>query len=68
MIFNNVIFGLSDVLTKNHSAKNINYKYLSELASIFQKENNVSLYLVTGLKDEVGLKNLLKKLQTRCFI
>jgi hypothetical protein len=64
MIFNNVIFGLSDILIKNHSAKKINYKYLSELVT-FSKNNNISLYLVTGLKDEIGLKIIKKhKLDT----
>ena len=55
MIFSNIVFGLSDVLIKNNSSKKINFNYLEELVK-FAKKNNITLYLVTGLKEEIGTK------------
>jgi len=48
-----LIFGLYDVLTKGHQYKDMQLSYLEELSK-FCKENNINMYLVTGLRKEIG--------------
>jgi len=51
----NIVFGLYDVLIKGNLDINIDTSYLKEL-STFAKENKINLYLVTGLKKDIGEK------------
>jgi hypothetical protein len=48
-----IIFGLYDVLVKGHHNKDMKADYLKDL-SVFCKESNINMYLITGLRKEVG--------------
>jgi len=49
-----IIFGFYDVLTKGHTYKDMQIEYLSDLKT-FCKENNINMYLVTGLRKEIAM-------------
>jgi hypothetical protein len=48
-----IIFGLYDVLIKGNQYKDMQLEYLNDLKT-FCKENNIKMYLVTGLRKEIG--------------
>jgi hypothetical protein len=62
----NIIFGLFDVLIDKNNNKTYLYDYLEPM-SIFCKNNNKNMFLITGLKEEISNKIVKKHTLTNFF-